>query len=76
MHWGEKPFCYINPLTASRWVSSRGTVSASSVRPGKPICSIDVSLSKYVNAIVFYPSKPIIGSNIHSRKPVGASSIC
>ena len=33
-------------------------------------------MSKHVSTFNFYPSKPIIGSNIRSSKPVGASSIC
>ena len=33
-------------------------------------------MSKHVNDFSFHPSKPIIGRNTGSSKPVGASSIC
>ena len=51
-------------------------MSASSVSPGKPICSSNVSLSEHVSTIIFHPSKPIIGSNVRSSKPVSDSSVC
>ena len=33
-------------------------------------------LSEHVTTIIFRPNRPIIGSNDHSGKPVGATSVC
>ena len=52
------------------------TVSASFVSTGKPICDSNVSLSKHVSTFNFHPSKLIIGGNIRSSEPGGASSVC